>query len=152
MVEDARSPGISYQALLDTDSHPVPDVLRLQSPAPRKHNDLSVDRYISAEYHEQEMAKLWSRVWQFACREEHIPEAGDYTLYEIGSQSYIVIRSHAGDIKCFVNACLHRGRQLKQYDGNCGELRCPFHGFSWSTSGTLKHVPASWDFPQIVAS
>ena len=37
---DARSPGISYQALLDTDSHPVPDVLRQQSPAKRKHNEL----------------------------------------------------------------------------------------------------------------
>jgi phenylpropionate dioxygenase-like ring-hydroxylating dioxygenase large terminal subunit len=149
---DARSPGISYQALLDTDSHPVPDVLRQQSPAKRKHNDLSVDRYISAAYHDQEMARLWSRVWQFACREEHIPEVGDYTIYEIGSDSYIVIRSHAGNLKCFVNACLHRGRQLKQYDGNCSELRCPFHGFAWSTSGTLKDVPASWDFPQIVAS
>ena len=29
---EARSPGISYQELLDTDTHDVPDVLRLESP------------------------------------------------------------------------------------------------------------------------
>ena len=113
---------------------------------------MSMDRYISADFHALEMEKLWSRVWQFACREEHIPEPGDYTLYEIGHHSYIVVRAHSGEIKCFVNACLHRGRQLKQYAGNCSELRCPFHGFSWSTEGDLKDIPASWDFPQINAS
>jgi hypothetical protein len=28
----ARSPGITYQELLDADTHPVPDVLRLEAP------------------------------------------------------------------------------------------------------------------------
>lgn len=150
--EELRSPGISYQELLDTDTHQVPDVLRLESPAPRELTDVSIDRYISADFHEREMTHLWSKVWQFACREEHIPEAGDYVLYEIGHQSYIVIRTTDGSIKSFVNACLHRGRQLKQYDGRCSEIRCPFHGFAWETNGTLKDIPARWDFPQIVAS
>ncbi|MDH3640608.1 MAG: aromatic ring-hydroxylating dioxygenase subunit alpha [Gammaproteobacteria bacterium] len=148
---DARSPGITYQELLDTDSHEVPEVLRLESPAPRGMVDVSIDRYISHDFHDREMDRLWSRVWQFACREEHIPESGDYVLYEIGRQSYVVIRTEAGAIKCFVNACLHRGRQLKQYDGRCSELRCPYHGFAWETDGRLKDIPAQWDFPQVVA-
>lgn len=151
-VSDIRSPGMTYQQLLDTDSHEVPWVLRLENPPPRKTNDLSIDRYVSREFHEREMERLWSRVWQFACREEHIPEPGDYVLYEIGRQSYIVVRTPAREIRCFVNACLHRGRQLKQYDGRCSEIRCPYHGFAWELDGRLKDVPASWDFPQIVAS
>ena len=44
------------------------------------------------------------------------------------------------------NVCLHRGRQLKDYDGRCSELRCPYHGFSWQIDGRLKHIPARWDF------
>ena len=149
---DARSPGLSYQELLDTDTHPVPQVLRLESPAPRGHLDMSIDRYISADFHQLEMERLWGRVWQFACREEHIPNPGDHVVYEIGNHSYIVVRSHSGAIKCFVNACLHRGRQIKQYDGYSSELRCPFHGFAWNTDGQLTDIPARWDFPQINAS
>ncbi len=144
-----RSPGISYQELLDTDTRDVPDVLRLESPPAGGTADLSIDRYISADFHAREMSHLWSRVWQFACREEHVPEPGDYVLYEIGRQSYIVVRTAAGDIKAFVNACLHRGRQLKQYDGRCSELRCPYHGFAWHTDGRLKDIPADWDFAHV---
>lgn len=149
---EPRSPGITYQELLDTDTHAVPPVLRLEAPPPRQTRDLSIDRYVSREFHEREMARLWSRVWQFACREEHLPAPGDYLLYEIGRQSYFLVRTAGGEIRCFVNACLHRGRKLKDHDGHCSEIRCPFHGFAWHTDGTLKDVPASWDFPQIVAS
>mgnify|MGYP001187933011 CR=1 FL=1 len=147
--KEMRSPGITYQELLNTDTHEVPEVLRIDNPAPRKMEDMTIDRYISKEFHDLEMEKLWPKVWQFACREEQIPNIGDHLLYEIGNLSFIIIRNAADEIKCFVNSCLHRGRQLKQYAGNSHELRCPFHGFSWNISGELKDVPASWDFPQI---
>ena len=35
-----RSPGITYQELLDADTHPVPDVLRLESPRFLGHEDV----------------------------------------------------------------------------------------------------------------
>jgi hypothetical protein len=40
----ARSPGITYQELLDTDTHPVPDVLRLESPRFLGDADISRER------------------------------------------------------------------------------------------------------------
>jgi len=40
----ARSPGVSYQQLLDADTHPVPDVLRLQSPRSFGDRDIPVER------------------------------------------------------------------------------------------------------------
>ena len=70
--------------------------------------------------------------WQFACREEHIPEIGDHIVYDIAGRSYLVIRTAPGEIKAYPNACLHRGRQLKSYAGRCSEIRCPFHGFTWT--------------------
>ena len=39
---EARSPGVSYQELLDTDTHDVPDVLRLESPRFLGDEDLSL--------------------------------------------------------------------------------------------------------------
>jgi phenylpropionate dioxygenase-like ring-hydroxylating dioxygenase large terminal subunit len=147
----ARSPGITYQQLLDTDTHPVPAVLRLESPRYLGSADVSIDRYISREFHELEKAKLWSRVWQYVCRDEELPEVGDYHVYTIAATSYLVVRTAPGELKAYPNACLHRGRALKDYDGRCGELRCPFHGFAWELDGALKDVPAQWDFDHVAA-
>ncbi len=145
----AQSPGLTYQQLLDADTHPVPDVLRLESPRYLGSHDVSNERYTSREWHRREVEQMWSKVWQFACREEHIPEPGDYIRYDIAELSFLVVRQHDGTIKAYPNACLHRGRLLKEYDGRCSELRCPFHGFAWELGGDLLDVPAAWDFPHV---
>ena len=125
----ARSPGLSYQELLDTDTHAVPDVLRLESPKYLGSGDVDIAHYISRDWHEREVQNLWRRVWQFACRTDDIPEVGDHIIYEIVRDSYIVIRTAPDEIKAYPNACLHRGRRLKDHAGRCTELRCSFHGF-----------------------
>ncbi|HUW01667.1 MAG TPA: aromatic ring-hydroxylating dioxygenase subunit alpha [Acidimicrobiales bacterium] len=149
MSGEARSPGITYQQLLDTDTHEVPEVLRLESPEYLGSGDVDIARYISREWHEREVERLWRRVWQFACREDDIPEVGDHVVYEIVRDSYIVMRTAPDEIKAYPNACLHRGRRLKDHDGKCSEIRCPFHGFAWALDGALKDVPARWDFDHV---
>ena len=144
-----RSPGITYQQLLDQDSKPVPEVMRMQSPKDMGVVEYSVTRYTSKEWHDKEVEHLWKKVWQMACREEEIPLPGDHIRYDIAGLSFIVVRTEAGDIKAFPNACLHRGRMLKEFDGNATELRCAFHGFCWNLDGSLHDIPADWDFPQI---
>lgn len=144
-----RSPGITYQQLLDEDSRVVPDVLRLQSPKDMGLQRYSVKRYTSAAWHELEVERLWKKVWQFTCREEDSPEPGDHYRYDIAGMSFLIVRTETGELKAYPNACLHRGRMLKEFDGNAAELRCPFHGFCWKLDGQLKDIPADWDFPQI---
>ena len=144
-----RSPGLTYQQLLDEDTHPVPPVLRLQSPKYFGDADIAVERYVSKAWHDREVERLWRRVWQFACREEDIPEPGDHYRYDIAGISFLVVRTDSGAIKAYPNACLHRGRMLKEFDGRASELRCPFHGFCWHLDGSLKDIPARWDFPHV---
>ena len=144
-----RSPGITYQQLLDEDTHEVPEVLRLQSPKDMGLNEFAVTRYTSQAYHDLEVERLWKKVWQFTCREEDIPNPGDHYRYDIAGMSFLVVRTDGGEIKAFPNACLHRGRMLKEFDGNALELRCAFHGFCWKLDGELIDIPADWDFPQI---
>jgi hypothetical protein len=109
----ARSPGITYQQLLDTDTREVPAVLRLESPRFLGNEDVPTSRYTSRAWHDLEVERLWKRVWQFACREEQIPHVGSYVVYDIAHLSYIVMRTAPSEIRAYVNACLHRGRQLK---------------------------------------
>ena len=56
-------------------------------------------RYTSAEFAELEFERLWSRVWQVACREEEIAEVGDFLEYLIGDQSILIVRSDPDSIK-----------------------------------------------------
>ena len=146
-----RCPGTSYQDLLGRDSRPVPDSLRIDQPAFLGDHDIPISRYLDAEYHELEKAKLWKKVWQVAVREERIPEVGDIATYEINDISIMIVRTAPGQIKAFYNACLHMGRQLIDRPCKAPDIRCPYHGFTWTLDGKLKHIPAMWDFPQIKA-
>ncbi|HTO69379.1 MAG TPA: aromatic ring-hydroxylating dioxygenase subunit alpha [Myxococcota bacterium] len=144
-----KPPRPSYQELLDTDSRPVPALLREVRGADFGTRGVPVERYVSRAFHELEVEKLWKRVWQMACREEDLAAVGDYAVYEIASLSALVVRAAPGEIRAFANACLHRGRLLKERDGRCTELRCPFHGFTWSLGGKLVSLPTPWDFPHV---
>jgi phenylpropionate dioxygenase-like ring-hydroxylating dioxygenase large terminal subunit len=146
---DERTAALTWQDLLDGDTHDVPAFLREQRPYVSDMADIPPDRYLSRAWHELEKERLWSRVWQLACREEHVPEAGDYVVYDIADQSFVIVRTGPDQLAAYPNACLHRGRRLKTYDGHCSEIRCPFHGFAWHLDGALKGVPAAWDFPYL---
>lgn len=146
-----RSKGISFQELLDTDTHPIPGCLREESAPFLGDQDVSVAYYTERSYHDLEKEKLWSRVWQYACREEYIPEPGDTYVYDIADRSYVIVRGEDRQIRSFPNACLHRGRALRDGPGRVRDLRCSFHGFCWHLDGSLKQIPCEWDFPQIDA-
>ena len=94
---------------------------------------------------------MWSRTWQWACREEHIPEPGDYYVYDVGDRSAVVVRGPDGSIKAFHNACLHRGTQLKPPAsmGYSPKLRCPFHGWRFDANdGKCAEIPYCEEIPE----
>jgi phenylpropionate dioxygenase-like ring-hydroxylating dioxygenase large terminal subunit len=136
-----------YDLVLD-DGVPLAEHLRARHGYLPESTEVPVDRYTTREWHLLEREHLWRKVWQMACREEHLPEVGSYIVYDIAGDSYLVARTRDG-IKAYVNACLHRGRALKDYDGRCSEFRCSFHGFTWRLDGSLRTLPAPAEFPQV---
>ena len=46
-----------------------------------------------------ELERVWYRVWQVACREEEIPNPGDFVEYTIGDQSILVVRVDARTVQ-----------------------------------------------------
>ena len=145
-----RFPGPSYQDVIHRDGGLIPDILELQSNPPQSHTDIGFDRYLSPNFFSLEMEKMWRKVWQFACREEHVPEVGDYFVYDIGRHSILIVRTKSG-LKAYHNSCLHRGTKLKP-SGSCGwsgQIQCPFHGWTWNLEGKLENLPCKWDFPHV---
>ncbi|HET8705259.1 MAG TPA: aromatic ring-hydroxylating dioxygenase subunit alpha, partial [Pseudomonadales bacterium] len=148
MPQDHVGDPLKFQELLAQEKVPVPEFLRPVR-IEMSDADLSVDRYISADFHQQEAQQLWPKVWQFVGREEQILAPGDHLVYDIVERSVIVMRGEDGVIRGFYNSCLHRGRALRNTDGNCRELRCPFHGFTWDLQGEFKSMPCAWDFQHV---
>jgi nitrite reductase/ring-hydroxylating ferredoxin subunit len=104
-------------------------------------------RYTDPEMLALEYERLWSRVWQIACRAEELPKVGDHVVYTIGARSVLLVRSEPDHIVAFHNACLHRGTQLAdpQSNGAAGHfddgcIRCPYHGWGYALDGRLVHV------------
>lgn len=133
LKEDPRTPDALFeQAGEDPPLEPIPSA-----------------HYTSVEWQQREIDKLWKKSWQMACRENDIPQPGDYTEYTIVGQTLIIVRQDDGSIKALRNTCLHRGTALIEGAGSNSEFQCTFHGWTWKLDGSLKRVPCRWDFPKV---
>ncbi len=149
---EARCPGPSTRDIILQDADGAPPPITAESYEFLGDADIPFARYTSQAFYDVEIEKMWSRTWQWACREEHIPDPGDYYVYDVGPYSALVVRDAEGTIRAFVNSCPHRGMQFCDA-GSSGKgkqfLRCPFHGMSWHLDGSLREIPCRWDFPHI---
>jgi len=105
-------------------------------------------RYTDPAFARLEHEKLWRKVWQAAARLDEIPEPGDYTVYDIGDESVLLVRVDSSQVKAYHNVCPHRGTALGQGAGsfeNC-RILCPFHGWRWNLSGQIEFVLERQEF------
>ena len=127
--------------------------MRRENPLELPASEIPLERYTSREWFDLEVERLWKRAWQMAAREEDLPHVGDNLIYDIAGMSFLLVRVAPNQFKAFYNACLHRGRMLREAGSTrATEFRCPFHGFAWNIDGTLRHIPCQWDFPHIKPS
>ncbi len=142
----ARCPGVGWSELMEADSLTPPAFLKTDAYEYMGSAPIAAARYTSAEFFQRELEAMWPTVWQFAAREEELPDPGDVVVYENAGRSYLVTRQADGSIRAMHNVCLHRGRKLRLESGWSKDFKCPYHGFTWNTDGSLKEIPCRWDF------
>ena len=142
----ARCPGVGWDDLMTADTMAPPEFLKTDAYAYMGSEPIAAARYTSADFFQRELTAMWPNVWQFAAREEELPDPGDVVVYENAGRSYLVTRQADGSVKAMHNVCLHRGRKLRLESGFSKDFKCPFHGFTWNTDGSLKEIPCRWDF------
>ncbi len=124
--------------------NPKADATSLEAKRPPIDNGLDVpspDRYYSREFMDLEWRKLWPRVWLLAGVTSDIPEEGDYTVFDIGPESVVLVRQKDGGIRAFYNVCPHRGNKIALNDfGSVDRFTCAFHGWKFCTDGKLDHI------------
>ena len=147
----ARASGATVADTLAADGHRAPAPLLDSCYEFLGDEDIAYQRYTSQAFFDREVGQLWSRTWQWACREEHLPDVGDTYVYDVGPYSVIVVRSGENTIQAFLNSCTHRGTRILAGEGSgySPAFTCPFHGWSWQLDGAIKNIPARWDFPHV---
>ena len=139
---------LSYQDLLGQEAIAVPAALKIDTRPEVANQIIATDVWTDPALFEREVDRLWTKVWQMACRETALSKPGDYYVYDIARYSVLLVRTDKGELKGFHNSCLHRGRALKSGKGSSRELRCPYHGFCWHLDGRFKEAYCDWEFDE----
>ena len=89
-----------------------------------------------------EQETVFSGSWHFAARVDQLTNAGDYVTSEIAGEPVVIVRGNDDQIRGFFNACRHHAAAvMTEPAGNAPQMRCPYHGWTYSLEGELKGTP-----------
>lgn len=108
--------------------------------------------YTTPSLHDEEVEKIWSKVWLPVCHESELPEPLDFrTTGLAGNKPIVVVRGADNKIRTFLNICPHRNNivvratagSLKKAEpsGNPNHMTCMYHGWQFDAQGKCVEVP-----------
>ena len=103
--------------------------------------------YTDEALYAQEKAQIFRRSWQLIGHANDIPNAGDYVVEDVSGTSVIVMRGQDAEIRAFYNVCVHRGHELLEGKGCAKKMTCPYHAWTYDTTGQLRAAPNAANFP-----
>jgi choline monooxygenase len=103
--------------------------------------------YTDERVFELEKQAVFSRSWQLAARSDQVREPGDYVTSEIAAEPIVIVRGTDGGLRGFFNVCRHHAAAvMTEAEGRATQMRCPYHGWTYSLAGELKGTP---DFSEV---
>ena len=104
----------------------------------RPGHTLPRELYMSEAAFQFDAHVMLKSVWLYACTVAHVKQAGDYFVFELASNSIIVVRGRDRQVRAFWNSCRHRGSRIcEQQRGRAPRLTCPYHQWTYGLDGTL---------------
>ncbi len=104
--------------------------------------------YTDPAIFEEELEKIWRRVWVYVGHTSEVPNAHDYVMKSIGPEPIIMTRGpegkdgKPGDVHLLHNRCAHRGNRVcVTPQGNARSFTCPYHGWTYANDGKLRGYP-----------
>ena len=89
-----------------------------------------------------EKETVFGQSWQFAARLDQLRESGNYVTTEIAGEPIVIVRGSDGELRAFFNVCRHHAAAvMTEAEGRANQLRCPYHGWTYSLEGELKGTP-----------
>ncbi|HJO03096.1 MAG TPA: aromatic ring-hydroxylating dioxygenase subunit alpha [Acidobacteriota bacterium] len=120
---------------------------------------IPAEYYVDETHYLADERYLAENLWLYVDHEGRIPQPGDYFVFEYGrSDSVILVRDSAGEVRGFHNVCRHRGSRLCRHDAdavpgdprlsvkqlgqsdNSPVFRCPYHAWTYDIDGKLTYA------------
>lgn len=100
--------------------------------------------FVDEEIYKLELERIFARAWLFVGHESQVSKPDDFYVSRMGEESVILTRDRQGHLHVLLNTCRHRGMKVCRYDrGNTRVFSCPYHGWSFSTDGSLVDRPGA---------
>ncbi len=98
--------------------------------------------YTDERVFELERQTVFGRSWQFAARIDQLRAPGDFVTTEIAGEPIVIVRGSDKQLRGFFNVCRHHAAAvMTEPAGHASQMRCPYHGWTYSLEGELKGTP-----------
>lgn len=98
--------------------------------------------YTDERVYDLELESVFARSWQMIARTDQVSEPGQYVTADIAGQPIVIVRGDDGVLRGFFNVCRHHAAAvMTECQGKATQLRCPYHGWTYSLAGELKGLP-----------
>lgn len=103
--------------------------------------------YTDKSLHDFEKQAVFSDSWQVAAHLDQLAKPGDYVTNEIADEPIVIVRGSDNLLRGFFNVCRHHAAAvMTETEGHAAQMRCPYHGWTYSLEGELKGTP---DFSEV---
>jgi len=119
--------------------------------------------YLDPLVFKREIECIFSREWVAVCRAEEVLNPGDWRVVDLVGESVLVVRGKSGKLTAFYNVCRHRGARLCAPADQAlkpgraplppsvlpnGNIRCPYHAWTYDSDGALIGAPFLTEEPE----
>ncbi|MCI0391612.1 MAG: aromatic ring-hydroxylating dioxygenase subunit alpha [Acidobacteria bacterium] len=85
---------------------------------------------------------VFARSWQYVGRAEQVRRSGQYITCELAGEPLLIVRGNDQVLRGFFNVCRHHAAAvMTEAAGETNNLRCPYHGWTYSLEGELRGTP-----------
>ena len=89
-----------------------------------------------------ERRTVFSRSWQMVGCADQVRESGQYVTGDLAGEPIVIVRGNDLVLRGFFNVCRHHAAAvMTEAEGRTNNLRCPYHGWTYSLEGELKGTP-----------
>ena len=87
----------------------------------------------------RDIARIHLQHWLCVGHVSRIPERGDYFVFDLADESFIIVRDNNDEVRAHANVCRHRGSNVcYEKAGNVKAFVCPYHAWTYDLDGSLR--------------